>query len=250
MINTLANACQNPPNTPAHYPARTSEEEVRSIFNRGRPTTGQAAAYRANLSMPSTSQECPNTAPVYNLRPYTRKGPRHCCTPNDTNSLETISRHLEDHISIIATFTVLMSNVQQNIAERTLCVNLEGIYESLREMLAEITFQLEGDVQAHGMGTHSASQRGRPKYNIPADQLIHMRDLGFSWMAISWMLSVNIRTLYHRTQLGLVDYGSFTDTANADLDRLIAEILRQTPGFGETRERLRTVDPVGRALRG
>ncbi|TKS65833.1 G2/M phase-specific E3 ubiquitin-protein ligase [Collichthys lucidus] len=77
MINTLANACQNPPNTPAHYPVRTSEEEVCSIFNRGRPTTGQAAAYRANLSMPSTSQECPNTAPVYNLRPYTRKGPRH-----------------------------------------------------------------------------------------------------------------------------------------------------------------------------
>ncbi|XP_060786524.1 uncharacterized protein LOC132892147 [Neoarius graeffei] len=191
------------------------------------------------------------------------------CTPNDTNSLETISRHLEDHISIIATFTVLMRNVQQNIAERTLYVILEGIYESLREMLAEITLQLEADVQANGMGIHSASQRGRPKYNIPAAQLIHMRDLGFSWMAISRMLSVNIRTLYnHRTQLGLVDYGSFTDIANVDLDRLIAEILRQTPGSGETyitgslrgrrirvqrwrvRERLRTVDPVGRALRG
>jgi len=85
------------------------------------------------------------------------------CTPNDTNSLETILRHLEDHISIIATFTVLMSNVQQNIAERTLCVILEGIYESLREMLVEITFQLDNDVQAHGMGSHSASHRGRPK---------------------------------------------------------------------------------------
>ncbi|XP_073340391.1 uncharacterized protein [Pagrus major] len=163
----------------------------------------------------------------------------------------------------------MSNNVQQNIAERTLCVILEGIYESLREMLAEITSQLEVDVQAHGMGTHSASQRGRPRYNIPAAQLIHMRDLGFSWMAISRMLSVNIRTLYnHRTQLGLVDYGSFTGIANVDLDRLIAEILRQTPGSGETyvtgglrgrgirvqrwrvRERLRTVDPVGRALRG
>lgn len=96
-----------------------------------------------------------------------------------------------------------------------------------------------------------------------------MRDLGFSWMAISRMLSVNIRTLYNRrTQLGLVDYGSFSDIANVDLDRLIAEILSQTPGSGETyvtgslrgrgikvqrwrvRERLRTVDPVGRALRG
>ncbi|KAA8577364.1 hypothetical protein FQN60_004275 [Etheostoma spectabile] len=132
-------------------------------------------------------------------------------------------------------------------------------------MSAEVTLQLE----ANGVGTHSASQRGRPRYNISAVQLTHMRDLGFSWMAISRMLSVNIRTLYnHRTQLGLLDYGSFTNISNEDLDRLITEVLRQTPGSGETyitgglrgrgirverwrvRERLRIVDPVGRALRG
>ena len=84
--------------------------------------------------------------------------------PNDTNSLESFLRHLEDHISIIATFVVLMSNhVQQNIAERTLCIILEGIYEFLSEMLAEVTRRVETDIQAHGMGTRSASQRGRPR---------------------------------------------------------------------------------------
>ncbi|XP_013888677.1 uncharacterized protein LOC106536054 [Austrofundulus limnaeus] len=96
-----------------------------------------------------------------------------------------------------------------------------------------------------------------------------MRDLGFSWMAISRMLSVNIRTLYnHRTQLGLVDYGSFINISNEALDSVISEILHQTPGSGETyitgslrgrgirvqrwrvRERLRIIDPVGRAFRG
>ena len=51
-----------------------------------------------------------------------------------------------------------MSNdVQQNIAKRTLYFSLEVIHESLREMLGEITFQVEVDVQVHGMGTHSAS---------------------------------------------------------------------------------------------
>ncbi|XP_016333395.1 uncharacterized protein LOC107681599, partial [Sinocyclocheilus anshuiensis] len=190
-------------------------------------------------------------------------------TPNNTNSLESTC-HPEDHISIIAAFLVLMGNgVQQNVAERTLCIILEGIYESLREMLAEIVPQVEADIQVHGIGTYSASQRGRLRYNIPAALLIHMRDLGFSWMAISRMLSVNIRTLYnHRRQLGLVDYGSFTNISNYDLDHLITEVLQQTPGSGETyitgslrgrgirvqrwrvRERLRIVDPVGRALRG
>ena len=84
--------------------------------------------------------------------------------PNDTNSLESVSRRLEDHISIIATFLVLMSDhVQQNLAERTLCIMLEGIYESLREMLANLSLQVEANTQAYGMSTHSASQRGRPR---------------------------------------------------------------------------------------
>nr|XP_020470597.1 uncharacterized protein LOC109968583 [Monopterus albus] len=106
------------------------------------------------------------------------------------------------------------------------------------------------------------------RYNISASQLTHMRELGFSWMAISRVLSVNIRTLYnHRIQLGLLDYGSFSNISNAALDHLITEVLRQTPGSGETyitgslrgrairvqrwriRERLRIIDPVGRALR-
>ena len=48
-------------------------------------------------------------------------------TPNNINNLESTSRHLEDHISILATFLALMGS---HVAERTLCIILEGIYES------------------------------------------------------------------------------------------------------------------------
>lgn len=86
------------------------------------------------------------------------------CIPSETNSLETISRHTEDHISIIASFAVLINNdVHPNIAERTLCVLLEGLYESLTDMFAEITVQLDVDGHVQRMGTHSDSQRGRPR---------------------------------------------------------------------------------------
>lgn len=85
-------------------------------------------------------------------------------TQNNTNSLESTSRYIEDHMSIIAAFLELMSNhVQQNFAERTKCIILEGIYESLREMSAEMALQVEADIQAHNMEAHSGSQRGRPR---------------------------------------------------------------------------------------
>ncbi|XP_019206542.2 uncharacterized protein LOC109196654 isoform X1 [Oreochromis niloticus] len=189
-------------------------------------------------------------------------------TTNGRNNLEFILRHLEEHVFIIATFLVLMNNVQQNVSGIRLCTLLEGIYQSLMEMSTELTLRAEAEAHVMGSLYHSTSQRGRPRYNIPATQLTDMRDLGFSWMAISQMLSVNVRTLYnHRIQLGLVDYGTFNNISNVDLDHLITEILTHTPGSGESyisgslrgrgirvqrwrvRERLRIVDPVGRALR-
>lgn len=82
--------------------------------------------------------------------------------PNGTNNSESIWDQLEYHISIIITFLVFMSNnVQQNTAERTLCTTLEGIYESLRELLTEITLQVEAE--AHCMGKHSTFQTERPR---------------------------------------------------------------------------------------
>lgn len=79
LVNALANACtsQNLPDNRAQ--SRTSEEEVRSLFNRGRPvpsTTGQTVFYNPNLTMPSTTQQCLTTTPPYNLRPFTTRGPR------------------------------------------------------------------------------------------------------------------------------------------------------------------------------
>jgi len=52
-------------------------KEVCSLLNRGRlTTTGQAAVYQANLSMPSTSQECPKNSPCVQSPPVNKKGPK------------------------------------------------------------------------------------------------------------------------------------------------------------------------------
>lgn len=84
LINTLANACTGQ-NTGNRIQYRSTDEEVHSLFHRGRPSavniTGQAVpAFQTNINternMPSTSQGSHTAAPIYNLRPFTRKGPR------------------------------------------------------------------------------------------------------------------------------------------------------------------------------
>lgn len=78
----------------------------------------------------------------------------------DVNHLEHLSRHLEDHISIIAMFLMGMSNcLQPNNAERNLHIFLEQIYECLSDILDQIT---EEDVRQMD-DTHSSSQRARPR---------------------------------------------------------------------------------------
>lgn len=65
-----------------------------------------------------------------------------------TTSLKCILRHLQYHILIIVDFLVLISNhIQQNVSEQTLCIILEGMYDSLKGTSAEITLQLETNRQ-------------------------------------------------------------------------------------------------------
>lgn len=61
---------------------------------------------------------------------------------NDINTLESLSRKLEDHISIISTFSELMTYPigNQNVAQRRTWLILEELYGSLRDKLNEILF--------------------------------------------------------------------------------------------------------------
>ncbi|KAA8585582.1 hypothetical protein FQN60_004276, partial [Etheostoma spectabile] len=55
-------------------------EEIYSLFHRGRPNAGNLPGQEVPVfqtNTPSTSQVPPTTAPIYNLRPSTRKGPGH-----------------------------------------------------------------------------------------------------------------------------------------------------------------------------
>ena len=95
---------------------------------------------------------------------------------------------------------------------------------------------------------------------------MNLRETGLTWAKIATRLNVSERTLYRRVQEFDID-GRFSDLSNTELDELLKSILAVTPRAGESyirgslrgsglriqrwriRERLRAIDPVGRAAR-
>lgn len=103
---------------------------------------------------------------------------------------------------------------------------------------------------------------GRPAKDISDEQLLYLRQLGFTWSSMCNLLGVSRSTLYRRKLL----LNDETITYN-EHEVIIREILQATPDAGEVyvlaalkarnirvqrwkvREKLQIIDPIGRALR-
>ena len=110
------------------------------------------------------------------------------------------------------------------------------------------------------------STGGWPRYNISAEYLIGLRESGMTWSGISRCLGISERTVLRRKDEYNID-DNFSTISDEDLDAVIDNILRSTPGAGEVyviggirgrglrvqrwrvRESLMVLDPIGRALR-
>lgn len=116
--------------------------------------------------------------------------------------------------------------------------------------------------------SNKAGQRGRPKFDIPQDQLQFLLERGFAVPEISRMLSVSVRTIERRLHdFGLSATQTYSHIDDESLDRIIQEILRDFPSFGyrrktgaliswgirvqqvRIRESMRRVNPEGVLLR-
>ena len=112
---------------------------------------------------------------------------------------------------------------------------------------------------------------GRPRYEITQTQIELLHDeLSFRWVDIARMLGVSSQTLTRRRQDLLMPIGhqqNFSNLSDAELDRVISEILALTPQSGlrlvlgalrsrgyriqrrQVAEALQRLDPVTSALR-
>ena len=66
-------------------------------------------------------------------------------------------------------------------------------------------------------------QRGRPRFEIPKEQLVYLSSLSFSWTDISRMLRVSRMTIYRRR----VEYDLVRDPGNVPTNSQLRAIVRE-----------------------
>ena len=82
----------------------------------------------------------------------------------------------------------------------------------------------------------SNGQRGRPRFNVPREQLEFLIERGFSIPDIAHILGISVRTIERRLlQFGLSATQAFTSIDNQSLDHTIQDIVRNFPSFGYQR---------------
>ena len=148
------------------------------------------------------------------------------------------------------------------------CVNEEviNIIRDANDILQMIDAQ--NTPHSYRVEQLSNGQRGRPRFNVPKEQLEFLIERGFSIPDIAHILGISVRTTERRLlEFGLFATQAFTSIDNQSLDHTIQDIVRYFPSFGyrrmtgallsrgirvsqvRIREAMRRVNPEGVLLR-
>ena len=183
--------------------------------------------------------------------------------------LEYLERKLEDYLSILFGMVCQLEDGNNGIESEVLRL-LKDLYDysyGKWEFIAQTIAQRQVKIN-QGSEYHLSMERtlGRPKYSITREQLLTLRETGMKWSKVAECLNISERTLFRRVHEFDI-HGTFSDISNTELDTLLKSIISIAPRAGESyirgslkskgiivqrwriRERLRILDPVGRAVR-
>ncbi len=189
----------------------------------------------------------------------------------DNLLIEYLERKLEDHISILQGMIFQLEDEESTEPQNDVVTLLKTLYDFSFEKWEEASQQIETELLSLGNGSELYSlplekTMGRPKFLITREQLLNLRETGMTWAKIAKCLNISERTLYRRVE----EFGvneQFANISNVELDELLRNIMALTPRAGESyirgslrsrgiriqrwrvRERLKVLDPVGRAAR-
>ena len=129
---------------------------------------------------------------------------------------EYICEHLENTILIVRR---LYTSVLDYFCDNPVCETTSDLIDqlsTLEEQLLTVElpyWQQKVDLLSLSMGEfetpptiHHDHQRGRPPFNVDTEQIIYLREIGFTWKEVSTMLGISRMTLYRRRkQAGITD---------------------------------------------
>lgn len=175
---------------------------------------------------------------------------------------ERLYRELNEYTQTLSAFLAVCDDrdVSDLLGSLYRCFhNLLHEHEA-RQRSTEVTTNLAPPTTLTG---HS----GQPRYSIAADQISHCVSIGMSWQRIASCFGISRRTLYRHRQILGVEPLRYSALSNQDLDRVVTNILQNTPNAGEAyilgslrsrglriqrwrvRHSLHQVDPIGRSFR-
>ena len=176
----------------------------------------------------------------------------------DSDSLSSVSVRLEclyGHVLGIHEQNV-SSNIENEEVVDTIC-KLLSIVNSISEenFSCDNTWQIPDVIFGH---------RGRPKYDLPRDQLLYLIENGFTTSRICSMLCISLSTLRRRmSEYGIRVRDTYSDISDIALKDLIIEAHLSFPNAGyrfvrgwlhqrglriqesRIRQLMREVDPIG-----
>ncbi len=184
----------------------------------------------------------------------------------DINGMEYDIRKLEQYIEIFAALLSVLLTIQE--APLLLTRIVSDLANSLRKSKFELFKKLSDHMKYKDQVFVCETEvtGGRPKFVVTREQIVVLRDTGMTWSDISKCLCISPKTLYRRRQEYDIP-NSFANISDAELDDLLSNVLALTPNAGETyvtgglrargilvqrwriRNRLKLLDPVGRAIR-
>jgi ribulose bisphosphate carboxylase small subunit len=75
--------------------------------------------------------------------------------------------------------------------------------------------------------------KGRPKFDIPIEQLVYLLDNGFKVTDIASLLCVSEKTIHRRLQdNGMSVHSTYKKLTDEDLDNIVKNILQEFPNSG------------------
>ena len=184
----------------------------------------------------------------------------------DINGMEYNVRKLEQYIEIFAAVSSVLLTLEET-------PGLIQIVNSFANSLWQCKNDICKKLSEHSKGKElqllvceTERTGGRPRFVVTREQICVLRATGMTWSDISKCLCISTKTLYRRRQEYDIP-NTYADMSDSELDSVLSDVLALTPNAGETyvmgslrsrgiivqrrrlQDRLKVLDPVGRAIR-